>query len=215
MTATELIDGYLRRLERAAVSLPAAERVELVADLEAHIRDACAVDGWDEAAVRTILDRLGTPEQVVAAARDGARASPLAAPYGAAHAAGTDPRIDGAAIAGLIVLLASPAVLPPVSILVGVLLVARSRAWTVWRKVLGVTAPVLLAVLAGLVGSLAGAVGADRLSMALPGVAELGVGLVLLSGPVAAVALAGLLWRPRRPPVADGRRAPGGVAMDG
>jgi hypothetical protein len=107
---------------------------------------------------------------VVAAARDGARASPLAAPHGAAHAAGTDPRIDGAAIAGLIVLLASPAVLPPVSILVGVLLVARSRAWTVWRKVLGVTAP---------------------------------------------VALAGLLSRPRRPPVADGRRAPGGVAMDG
>ncbi|MEU8659843.1 HAAS signaling domain-containing protein [Actinoplanes philippinensis] len=70
MTQTdELVAAYLARVERAASRLPAGRREELLGDLREHIEIARAEsDAGTEAEVRTILDRLGDPESIVAAA---------------------------------------------------------------------------------------------------------------------------------------------------
>ncbi len=66
--ATELIDDYLLRLREAARVLPEAERRDLVADISEHIEVARASGTDSDAEVRTLLDRLGTPEDLVVAA---------------------------------------------------------------------------------------------------------------------------------------------------
>jgi hypothetical protein len=70
MTQTdELVAAYLARVERAASRLPAGRREELIGDLREHIEIARAESGAEsEADVRTILERLGDPESIVAAA---------------------------------------------------------------------------------------------------------------------------------------------------
>ena len=71
MNSTEaLVDDYLRRLERAAYALPAERRAELVLEIRGHIGEArdSAEGPTDEAWTRTLLDRLGTPDEIVAAA---------------------------------------------------------------------------------------------------------------------------------------------------
>ena len=73
-----LIDDYLRRLDAAAAALPADRRAELVSEIRAHLREAVE-DGAtreDEIAVRNVLERLGSPEEIVAAASDFAPAPP-------------------------------------------------------------------------------------------------------------------------------------------
>jgi len=73
-----LVDDYLRRLEKAAYALPPGRRAELVLEIRDHIVEARAsADGaTDEAWTRTLLDRLGTPEEIVAAATDGQQPPP-------------------------------------------------------------------------------------------------------------------------------------------
>jgi hypothetical protein len=68
MTTTHPLAGdYLRRLERAARVLPRRERDDLVADIRTHL-DAGLPPDATEADVRNLLDELGPPEDVVAAA---------------------------------------------------------------------------------------------------------------------------------------------------
>ena len=65
----ELVADYLRRLEHAAAPLPRSRRAELVAEIREHIDDALLeVGAADEVAVRNVLERLGPPEEIVAAA---------------------------------------------------------------------------------------------------------------------------------------------------
>ena len=47
------------------LGLPKEQRDELVADIEAHLAEALPIDA-SEAQVRTVLDRLGDPAQIVA-----------------------------------------------------------------------------------------------------------------------------------------------------
>ena len=64
-----LVQDYLRRLEQAAAPLPRSRRAELVAEIREHIDDALLEAGAaDEVAVRNVLERLGPPEEIVAAA---------------------------------------------------------------------------------------------------------------------------------------------------
>src|SRR4051794_21171982 len=65
-----LVEDYLRRLERAAYALPPERRAELLLEIRGHISEArdTAAAPADEAWTRTLLDRLGTPEEIVAAA---------------------------------------------------------------------------------------------------------------------------------------------------
>ena len=74
--ADVLVDDYLDRLDAVAARLPLDRRVELVAEVREHIATALArEDRRDEPAGRTILDRLGSPDEIVAAE---AAADPLA-----------------------------------------------------------------------------------------------------------------------------------------
>jgi uncharacterized protein DUF4190/HAAS domain-containing protein len=66
-----LVEDYMRRLEAAAWALPDYRREELLAEIRAHLDEALRqVPAGDEAAVRSMLERLGTPEEIVAAAAE-------------------------------------------------------------------------------------------------------------------------------------------------
>src|SRR5262249_25074946 len=78
MTDDELVAAYLRRLRRAARSLPRARRQELAEEIAEHIaqaRASGAVPGeGGSGGLRKALERLGEPEDIVAAAGGGAHA---------------------------------------------------------------------------------------------------------------------------------------------
>lgn len=64
-----LVEDYLHRLDRALASLPKSRRKQMRAEIADHIASACAeLDAPSEAAVRTQLDRLGSPEDIAAVA---------------------------------------------------------------------------------------------------------------------------------------------------
>src|SRR5262249_26217803 len=63
-----LVLAYVEELRRAARDLPSARRAELVQEIEEYLAEALPPDAG-EAEVRTALDRLGDPEQIVAAER--------------------------------------------------------------------------------------------------------------------------------------------------
>jgi hypothetical protein len=118
-TLHPLADDYLERLRDAARSLPRSRRDDLLGDIKDHLAES-APAGASEADVRTALDRLGDPDQIVAAEQDG------------------EPRRRGALEWGAIVLLlVGGVVIPFVGWIVGVLLLWISRAWTIRDKIWG------------------------------------------------------------------------------
>ena len=69
-TADYLVDDYLERLRRELSGLPGGRRRELLQKISEHIAEGRAsLPGDDEAGVRALLDRLGDPEYIAAAAR--------------------------------------------------------------------------------------------------------------------------------------------------
>jgi len=71
VNADPLVEDYLRHLEAVAAVLPEYRRAELLAEIRAHLDEALRqVPAGDEAAVRSVLERLGSPEEIVAAAAD-------------------------------------------------------------------------------------------------------------------------------------------------
>lgn len=117
----ELVEEYLRRLEKAAGHLDRARRDELVAEIRDHIETALRGEG-DEASVRNVLERLGPPEGIVET---------------------PEPRVTrgGLEVGALIAL-----VIPFFGWLIGVVLVLGSRVWSGREKIVGV----LLALLPAL-----------------------------------------------------------------
>ncbi len=68
----DIVAEYLRRLDAAAAVLPVDRRTELVTEIGEHIAAARTSGGTtDEAGLRALLDRIGDPEEIVDAARDG------------------------------------------------------------------------------------------------------------------------------------------------
>jgi uncharacterized membrane protein len=132
MTATdELIEDYLGRLETAARTLPSAQRAELLAEIKAHIEITLSQERHqDEATVRTVLDRLGTPEDIVREAGAEVEPSP--------HAAATGRRGVGAfELVAVILLLIGGIVLPVLGWVIGVVLLWASARWTTLDKLIG------------------------------------------------------------------------------
>jgi hypothetical protein len=132
--ADRLVDDYLRRLESAAAHLQRSRRTELVGEIREHIEAALREDGeTDEVAVRNVLERLGRPEEIVAADEPP-----------------PEPRTGKLEIAGLVAL-----VVPFVGWIVGIVLVVLSRAWSTREKAVGILLAVLPAFipLIGLVAS--------------------------------------------------------------
>jgi uncharacterized membrane protein len=75
-----IVEDYLAVLARASEGLPPGRREELISDLREHIAVARAeMQTPTEAAVRTVLDRLGDP---VAIAEEARLAEPLTSPAG-------------------------------------------------------------------------------------------------------------------------------------
>jgi hypothetical protein len=88
-----LVDDYLRRLDAAASTLPADQRDELVSEIRDHLQEALRqTPAGDQAAVRNALERLGSPEEIAAAAADPAPG----------HPAGAAGQINGLAIASVL-----------------------------------------------------------------------------------------------------------------
>ncbi|MEU5691730.1 hypothetical protein [Actinosynnema sp. NPDC020468] len=80
-----LVVGYLDRLEHAAAALPAHRRAELLEEIRAHVE--LSLPGTpSEADVRTLLDRVGDPTEIVAAEWD---ATPPTAPGSGVTAPGS------------------------------------------------------------------------------------------------------------------------------
>ena len=94
--ADPLVDDYLRRLDAAASALPAHQREELAAQIRDHLQEALRqTPAGDKAAVRTVLERLGTPEEIAAAADPPPPGQPAA----------VSSQVNGLAIASLLLAL--------------------------------------------------------------------------------------------------------------
>lgn len=135
MDPETLVRHYLGDLETAAADLTADRRVELVGDVREHIDLALAEAGaLDEATVRDVLARLGTPDEI-AAAEIGAN------PPG--DEAGRDPwggwlgriprRLD-VEVRALLLMTVGALLLPFVGPLLGLWVAAGSERWTLAQK---------------------------------------------------------------------------------
>ena len=110
---------YLKRLKKAAASLPRARLNELIGEIESHLTEALPA-GAGETEALNVLERLGEPADIVAEAGTG----------------------QAPARAGLNEWLAIPLLLVGVSLFVvgwfvGVALLWRSRIWTLRDKLIG------------------------------------------------------------------------------
>ena len=119
----KLVADYLARLDAALRDLPQARRRELVEEISGHITEARAdLETEDEAAIRSLLDRLGEPEEIAAEARG---------------RVGVEPRGSGLDIVALVLLLIGGVVLPVIGWVIGVVLLWISETWTTTEKVIG------------------------------------------------------------------------------
>jgi hypothetical protein len=148
-----LVRDYLARLEAAAAILPADRGTELVTEVRDHIGTALAeAGGSDEVTVRNVLERLGSPEDIVAAERSSARVPGgafLARDGAASGSRWGRLEVAAAALLGL----AWPALLLPFGVVlwlafgvVGLVLVWASHAWSGRRKLIITSLVVVLYV---------------------------------------------------------------------
>lgn len=116
-----LVDEYLKELRAAARGLPRSARSELVASIEEHITEALAPEA-DEVEVRTALDRLGDPQEIVQGAYDSTKSSR---------------RLDVTDWSAILLLLVGGVIVPVIGWIIGVILLWRSHVWTVREKLIG------------------------------------------------------------------------------
>jgi uncharacterized membrane protein len=144
-TSHDIGEDYLRRLDRELHDLPKIRRREVVDEIAAHISAARAdLAAGDEAGLRNVLERLGTPEDIAADARERFDVRPR----------GGKTR-DVAAI----VLLLVGGFLFLVGWFVGLVLLWASEAWTTRDKLIGtfvVPGGLLLSLGVGLAAAWAG-----------------------------------------------------------
>jgi hypothetical protein len=126
--ASQIVDGYLARLEAELADLPPTRHRELVDDVRAHIVEArAALSEESDAGLLNIVERLGDPAVVAAEARE---------------RLGIPAFRPGLQEIGGLALLILPLPWPPLW-LVGAALVWRSTAWTQREKLIGTAAPLV------------------------------------------------------------------------
>ena len=119
--AKQLVEGYLGRLELELLDLPSDRRREIVDDIRNHIADErTGLTGETDADLMNLLERLGDPAEIAAAARDGKSTSLQSAAAG--HVG----------VVEVLALILTPLVWPA-----GVVLLWLSPAWTTRQKLLG------------------------------------------------------------------------------
>lgn len=127
-----LVDDYLRRLDAAAAGLAPDRREDLLVGIREHIEAATASgEVTDEATLRALLDRLGEPEEIAAAAADPLDGQPWTPPS-------TPPVLYRRPGIGLEItaalLLTVGSLLFVVGWLAGIVMVWSSRRWTTVEK---------------------------------------------------------------------------------
>lgn len=128
VTAQRAVSDYLRQVQEATARLSPDARNELLTQLEEHIREARAgLDDGDVDGVRAILDSLGTPEQIAAAAYN----EPAAAPGGRTT---DEKRYD---LITVLLLAVGAVCVPVVGWLAGVYLLWKGPRWTLRDRLLG------------------------------------------------------------------------------
>jgi sulfur carrier protein ThiS len=139
-----LVRDYLGRLESAAWPLAAARRAELVGEVREHIDAALTEAGrTDEVTVRNILERLGPPEEIVAAESDGD-----ATPQSRTSSSSSWGAIE---IIAVLLLTLGGVFIPFVGPIIGLVFVWASTKWTLREKLIAsaiVIALLLLPILA-------------------------------------------------------------------
>lgn len=121
--ASDIINGYLARLEAEAADLPRTDRRDLVEGVRGHIEEVRAeMPDETDADLLNLLDRLGHPSDLVEEERQrlGLRA--------------TEPSRIGLLEIGALVL--TPLLWP-----IGVILLWTSSAWNVRDKLIGTLVP--------------------------------------------------------------------------
>lgn len=143
MEADALVSEYMGRLEAAARPLPADRRGELIAEVQDHIESALAEAGLrDEVTARNVLDRLGAPEEIVAAETG------EGGPPSAQQAVVVERNGWGATeIAAILFLTVGAVFLPVVGPIIGLVLVWASVQWTTRQKWVATLIVVILLVL--------------------------------------------------------------------
>ena len=180
-SADRLVEDYLDRLERELAGFPSARRRELVQEISEHIAEARAqLDSESEADVRNLLDRMGDPADIAAAARGEAPPAPVAAPPPKGGSSALD-------IVAMILLLVGGIILPIVGWFVGVVLLWISNSWTTSEKLVGTLvvpgglAPAVYLSLAGTyVESCSGSVGGPVTCTGAPSPGARAAGIVLV-----------------------------------
>ncbi len=159
----DLVADYLARLRAAATGLPADRAAELIGEISAHIAEARAADPAAEGGVRTILDQLGQPDEIVRAAVGSSwptdsTAWSASSPTTASGPPGSYPppqaasnRLGPLEISAVILLLVGGLVVPFIGWVVGVVLLWVSGYWRTGDKILatlvwpgGLLAPVVV-----------------------------------------------------------------------
>ncbi|GAA1583065.1 hypothetical protein GCM10009804_44440 [Kribbella hippodromi] len=138
-----LVDAYLKDLAKAAEQLPASRRTELIDDMKAHIAEERAAGATSESEIRQILERLGDPKEIVAAATEGLVLVEV------------PPKLRPLDMAALAVVFFGPflpgIVLPAVAYMIGIGMLWMSNRWNVaWKLVGTLNWPLSYAVLLGL-----------------------------------------------------------------
>jgi hypothetical protein len=123
-SADKLVADYMKRLDSELRSLPRARRGELTQEISEHIAEARAeLDHENEAAIRTLLERLGDPEDIAAEAtgRDVQQAR----------------RAGWKEIGALVLLPIGGVIVPVVGWFIGIVLLWVSDAWSTRDKLVG------------------------------------------------------------------------------
>lgn len=143
-----VVRDYLGRLEAAAWPLPVARRAELISEVREHIAAAMSEAGnRDEVTVRNILERLGPPEEIVAAEAESGAAAALpigAQPVGAVMAV---PSWGAIEIIAVLLLTLGAVFLPFFGPILGLVFVWASTRWTRREKLIATTIVAVLFVL--------------------------------------------------------------------
>ncbi len=133
MTPDPLVDDYLGRLEAAAQALSIDRRRELAGDVREHIDAALAEEGSrDAVTVRNVLERLGPPEEIVAAE---VGPGPAARDVAAATVPSGERAWGALEVAAILLMVPGVIVLPVIGPLLSIGLVWLSRAWSTRVKV--------------------------------------------------------------------------------
>jgi hypothetical protein len=138
-----VVTSYLEELRLRAESLPPTRREELLLEIRSHIATTLPPEA-SEAQVRQLLDRLGSPEEIMNAELDDV---PATAGTGRAAVVPSVAPLQWRELTGLALLLLGGAVLPPVGYLTGGVLIGLSRRWSPTARVLLVALPAVIAMM--------------------------------------------------------------------